>query len=73
MPKVPRLTAGQAEAMLLQAGFAWLRSKGSHRIYEKRGRRVVVPFHSGATLHPKVVKQLLEAIEETSIEPARPE
>jgi predicted RNA binding protein YcfA (HicA-like mRNA interferase family) len=33
----------------------------------------VVPFHSGATLHPKVVKQLLEAIEETLTEPARPE
>lgn len=50
--------------MLLKAGFAWLRSKGSHRIYAKGGRRVVVPFHSGATLHPKIVKQVLEAIEE---------
>jgi len=27
---------------------------------------VVVPFHSNATLHPKIVKQLFEAIEETS-------
>jgi predicted RNA binding protein YcfA (HicA-like mRNA interferase family) len=25
---------------------------------------VVVPFHSGASLHPKIVKQVLEAIEE---------
>jgi hypothetical protein len=23
-----------------------------------------VPFHSGASLHPKIVKQVLEAIEE---------
>jgi predicted RNA binding protein YcfA (HicA-like mRNA interferase family) len=38
--------------MLLRAGFVWLRSKGSHRIYEKCGRRVVVPFHGSATLHP---------------------
>jgi len=52
--------------MLLKVGFAWLRSKGSHRVYEKGGRRIVVPFHSGVTLHPKVVKQVLEAIEETS-------
>ena len=69
MPKVPRLNAAEAEAMLLRAGFAWLRSKGSHRIYAKGGRRVVVPFHGSATLHPKIVKQVLEAIEEASIKP----
>ena len=59
--------------MLLHAGFVWLRSKGSHRIYAKGGRRVVVPFHGNATLHPKIVKQVLEAIEEASIKPIRPE
>jgi predicted RNA binding protein YcfA (HicA-like mRNA interferase family) len=69
MPKVPRVTAAEAEAMLLRAGFLWLRSKGSHRIYAKGLRRVVVPFHGGATLHPKIIKQVLEAIEETLIEP----
>ncbi len=52
--------------MLLKAGFVWLRSKGSHRIYAKGGRRVVVPFHGGAMLHPKIVKQVFEAIEEAS-------
>jgi predicted RNA binding protein YcfA (HicA-like mRNA interferase family) len=67
MPKLPRLAAAEAEAMLLRAGFVWLRSKGSHRIYAKRVRRVVVPFHGGATLHPKAVEEVLEAIEETSI------
>lgn len=66
MPKLPRLTAADAEALLLKSGFVWLRSKGSHRIYIKGGgRRVVVPFHGGATLHPKIVKQVIEAIEET--------
>ncbi len=65
MPKAPRLTAAQAETILLKAGFQWLRSKGSHRIYEKRGRRVVIPVHAGTALHPKIVKQVLEAIEET--------
>jgi predicted RNA binding protein YcfA (HicA-like mRNA interferase family) len=72
MPKVPRLTAAEAEAMLLRAGFVWLRSKGSHRIYAKGGRRVVVPFHGSATLHPKAVKEVLEAIEETSNKPIPP-
>jgi predicted RNA binding protein YcfA (HicA-like mRNA interferase family) len=67
MPKTPRLTAAESEAMLLKAGFIWLQSKGSHRIYSKGDRRVVVPFHSGASLHPKIVKQILEAIEDTSI------
>jgi len=67
MPKVPRLTAAEAEALLLKTGFVWLRSKGSHRIYSNGGRRVVVPFHSGVVLHPKVVKQVLEAVEEATI------
>jgi predicted RNA binding protein YcfA (HicA-like mRNA interferase family) len=30
--------------MLFKAGFGWVRSKGSHRIYMKGKRRVVVPF-----------------------------
>jgi hypothetical protein len=34
---------------------------------------VVVPFHSNAILHPKIVKQVLEAIEETSIQAVPPE
>ena len=69
MPKLPRLTAAEAEAMLLRAGFVWLRSKGSHRIYAKDLRRVVIPFHGSETLHPKAVKEVLEAIYEASIEP----
>ena len=32
---------------------------------EGGGRRVVVPLHSNATLHPKIVKQVRDAIEET--------
>jgi predicted RNA binding protein YcfA (HicA-like mRNA interferase family) len=73
MPKVPRLIAAEAEAMLFRAGFIWLRSKGSHRIYAKGDRRVVVPFHGSVTLHPKVTKEVLEAIEETSNKPIPPE
>lgn len=64
MPKLPRLTAADAEVLLLKSGFEWLRSKGSHRIYAKGGRRVVIPFHSSATLHPKIVRQVFDAMED---------
>jgi len=64
MPKLPRWTAADAERALLSAGFALLRSKGSHRIYGKDRFRVTVPFHSGASLHPKIIKQVLETIED---------
>jgi len=63
LPKQPRLSAAEAEKMLLKAGFSFMRSKGSHRIYYKSGVRMVLPFHSGATLHPKIIKQLQQAIE----------
>ena len=48
----------------MTAGFELLRSKGSHRIYGRGVFRVTVPFHSGAALHPKIIKQVLEIIEE---------
>lgn len=65
MPKAPRWTAAEAEAALLRAGFVWVRTKGSHRVYVKGARRVVVPFHSQTILHPKTIRQVMEAIEET--------
>ncbi|WP_297212684.1 type II toxin-antitoxin system HicA family toxin [Thermodesulfovibrio sp.] len=57
MPKLPRLTPQEAESLLLKAGFQLLRTKGSHRIYMKEKRRVVIPFHSGKILHPKNSKR----------------
>lgn len=64
MPKLPRLTPQEAETMLFKAGFEMIRSKGSHRIYLNRNTRVVVPFHGGKILHPKIVKQVLKSIED---------
>ncbi len=69
MPKLPRWTAPDAERALLRAGFTHLRSKGSHRIYGHGPLKVTVPFHSGAVLHPKIVKQVLEIIEESGGSP----
>jgi predicted RNA binding protein YcfA (HicA-like mRNA interferase family) len=62
LPKLPVIEAKEAEKMLLNAGFSFIRGKGSHRIYEKGKIRMVVPFHTGKSLHPKIVKELLEAI-----------
>ncbi|MHB1664623.1 MAG: type II toxin-antitoxin system HicA family toxin [bacterium] len=62
MPKLPKLTSNEAESLLLKAGFELIRSKGSHRIYIKKNIRVVVPFHSNKILHPKIVKQVVEAV-----------
>ena len=66
MPKTARMTAAEAEKILLKNGFELLRSKGSHRIYFKSGKRQVIPFHGSRTLHPKIVKQVLKAVDETA-------
>ena len=62
MAKLPRLKAQEAEKKLLKAGFKMVRSKGSHRIYRKEDRRIIVPFHTSKTLHPKIVKQILKSM-----------
>ena len=61
--KLPRLTAMEAEKLLLKSGFRLIRSRGSHRIYIKGTVRFVLPFHAGKVLHPKIVKELFEVIE----------
>jgi predicted RNA binding protein YcfA (HicA-like mRNA interferase family) len=63
LDKLPRLTAQEAERLLLKAGFELIRSKGSHKIYIKGDKRIVVPFHSGKILHLKVIKQVIKSIE----------
>jgi predicted RNA binding protein YcfA (HicA-like mRNA interferase family) len=67
LAKLPRLTAQEAERLLLKAGFEMVRSKGSHRIYMKGDRRIIVPFHAGRILHPKVVKQVIKSIEDEGV------
>jgi len=50
--------------MLLKAGYEFIRGKGSHRIYMKGTKRIVIPFHSGKALHPKIIKQFIKAVEQ---------
>jgi predicted RNA binding protein YcfA (HicA-like mRNA interferase family) len=53
----------EAEKILFEKGFHLIRTKGSHRIYLKDDKRIVIPFHSGKILHPKIVKQVIKAVE----------
>ncbi|ARE79789.1 type II toxin-antitoxin system HicA family toxin [Campylobacter helveticus] len=62
MPELPKLTAKEAEKILLINGFSLDRQKGSHRIYIKSSYRVVLPHHSGKILHPKIIKELFNII-----------
>jgi predicted RNA binding protein YcfA (HicA-like mRNA interferase family) len=60
LPKLPVLNAKDAEKILFSLGFELIRIKGSHHIYMRNSERIVIPFHSGKTLHPKIVKSILE-------------
>ena len=62
MSKMQRITAFEAERMVFANGFKLVRSKGSHRIYMKDRVRIVIPYHTGEILHPKITKQILAAI-----------
>ncbi len=58
--KLPRLTAKEMIAVLEKAGFTLARQSGSHKIYiNDEGKRTTVPFHSGKTLHPKIIKSII--------------
>jgi predicted RNA binding protein YcfA (HicA-like mRNA interferase family) len=61
------MTAPDAERILLAAGFVLIRSKGSHRIFARGSQRVVIPYHAGRTLHPKIVKQVISAAEQKEL------
>ena len=64
LPKLITLDAKQAEKLLLKTGFKLVRSKGSHRIYQKGNERIIIPFHGSKILHPKITKSIIEAIED---------
>jgi predicted RNA binding protein YcfA (HicA-like mRNA interferase family) len=61
---LPKLEPYEAEKILLKNGFVLLRQKGSHRIYGNESKRMVLPYHSGKILHPKIVKELFEIIQD---------
>ena len=57
---MPRITADQIIKAIKKLGFEKTRQKGSHRIFKKaEGIRIVIPFHSGKIIHPKILKTIL--------------
>ena len=66
--KTQKITAKEAEKILFKSGFTVLRQKGSHRIYGKGPKRIIIPHHSGHTLHPKILKEMYEIIQEEEVD-----
>lgn len=61
MSKVPRVNARQLIKVVEKLGFKLVRQSGSHRIYKNEdGIRLTIPYHSGKTLHPKIVASVLD-------------
>ena len=60
--KLQKLNSKEAEKLLFENGFILDRQKGSHRIYKKDNKRMVIPHHSGKILHPKIIKELFEIL-----------
>ena len=60
--KLPKLNSKEAEKLLFENGFILDRQKGSHRIYKKDNKRMVIPHHGGKILHPKIIKELFEIL-----------
>ncbi len=58
--KLPRVGADKVIKVLEHIGFFLVRQSGSHKIYKNaEGKRITVPFHSGKTLHPKLLRSVL--------------
>mgnify|MGYP000412654322 CR=1 FL=1 len=58
--KLPRVKPQEIIKVLEKIGFSLSRQSGSHKIYKNaEGKRVTVPYHSGKTIHPKVLRNIL--------------
>ncbi|HEY4515916.1 MAG TPA: type II toxin-antitoxin system HicA family toxin [Candidatus Paceibacterota bacterium] len=67
MSRLPRLTAKQAVLLIQKYGFVFMRQTGSHAIYRhKSGIRITIPIHVNKSLHPKIVKSMLDDIKKTN-------
>ncbi len=46
MPRLPALTSAKIIRALERAGFIFIRQRGSHRLYVRNDRGIVIPFHN---------------------------
>ena len=64
MTRLPRIRGKELVRGLRRAGFEVVRSRGSH-VYLKHpdGRATVVPVHSGETIGPGLLSEILHDVE----------
>lgn len=61
MSKLPVMNSKEAISLLQKHNFEILRISGSHYILKRDTIRIVIPYHN-KDLHPKIVKEVLDAI-----------
>lgn len=69
MTKQPRVTAKHVEKVARKLGFVFKRhGRGSHDVWQhsSSGRILVISYHSGLTIKPGTMNQILKSLELTS-------
>ena len=62
--KLPRVGADKVVRVLEKKGFRLARQSGSHKVFRNdAGVRVTVPFHTGKSIHPKILKSIMRDAE----------
>ena len=61
MPRMPRVTAREAERAIMQDGWYVESSRGSHRQsrHPNKAGRVTIAHHRGVTLDPKTLASII--------------
>lgn len=63
MPGVPVLKPREVIALLVAAGFAEVRQRGSHKQFRHAdGRATTVPFHAGRDISPILLRKIARDI-----------
>ena len=64
IPRLPRPTDAELVRVLSKAGFAVVRTRGSHHFLQQSdGRATVVPVHAGETIGPGLLSKILRDTE----------
>jgi predicted RNA binding protein YcfA (HicA-like mRNA interferase family) len=60
-PKLPRVTAAEVRRAIEKSSFTVARQSGSHQIFRNEaGRRITPSVHAGKTIHPKIMRRILD-------------
>mgnify|MGYP002402366584 CR=1 FL=1 len=62
--KLPRISPDKVIKALEKLGFSQVRQSGSHKIFKNKAvTRITIPYHSGKSLHPKVLREILNSVD----------